>query len=65
MFDTTHLFEARTHGYSTYRVPGILTTKSGVVIGTAEARRGKGADWNRNDLVMRRSDDGGQSWTDM
>jgi len=65
MFDTTHLFEARTQGYSTYRVPGILTTESGVVIGTAEARRGKGSDWDGNDLVMRRSDDGGQSWADM
>ncbi len=65
MFDTTHLFEARTAGYSTYRVPGILATKSGVLIATAEARRGKGGDWDGNDLVMRRSDDGGESWDDM
>ena len=65
MFDTTHLFEARTAGYSTYRVPGILATESGVLIGTAEARRGKGGDWDGNDLVMRRSDDGGNTWDDV
>jgi sialidase-1 len=65
MLDTTHLFEARTAGYSTYRVPGILATKSGVLIGTAEARRGKGGDWDGNDLVMRRSDNGGETWDDM
>jgi sialidase-1 len=65
MFDTTHLFEGRTEGYSTYRVPGLLTTHSGVLIGTAEARRGRGGDWDGNDLVMRRSDDGGESWGDM
>jgi len=65
MFDKKHLFEARTKGYSTYRVPGILTTQSGVVIATAEARRGKGGDWDGSDLVMRRSNDAGQSWADM
>ena len=65
MFETRHLFEARTKGYSTYRVPGIVTTRSGVVLATAEARRGKGGDWDGNDLVMRRSYDAGQSWGDM
>ena len=65
MFDTIHLFEARTEGYRTYRVPGILCSESGVLIATAEARRGKGGDWDGNDLVMRRSDDGGKRWDAM
>ena len=59
MFDKTHLFEAQTQGYRTYRIPAILCTKSGVLIATAEARRGKGGDWDSNDVVVRRSDDGG------
>ncbi|HAA75562.1 TPA: exo-alpha-sialidase [Candidatus Latescibacteria bacterium] len=62
MSDKIHLFEARTEGYRTYRVPGILTTESGVLIGTAEARRGQGGDWDGNDIVARRSDDGGKTW---
>ena len=45
MLDKTHLFEGRTEGYHTYRVPGILCTKNNVLLGTAEARRGKGGDW--------------------
>ena len=65
MFDKTHLFEAQTQGYRTYRIPAILCTKSGVLIATAEARRGKGGDWDSNDVVVRRSDDGGGTWRPM
>ena len=56
------LFEARTEGYWNYRVPGILCTPRGVVLATAEARRGRGGDWDGNDLVLRRSLDGGLTW---
>ena len=58
------LFEARTHGYYTYRIPGIAVTPGGAVLATVEARPGKGGDWDFNDVVMRRSDDGGKSWDD-
>lgn len=58
------LFEARTHGYHVYRIPGIAVTPGGVVLATAEARPGKGGDWDFNDLVIRRSTDGGSSWDD-
>jgi len=56
------LFEARTGGYHTYRIPGLLVTRSGVVLASAEARPGAGGDWDRNALVMRRSLDGGLTW---
>lgn len=62
MFETTHLFEARTGAYRTYRVPGIIATEQGTVLATAEARPGGGGDWDQNDLIMRRSVDGGLSW---
>lgn len=62
MLDKTHLFEARTQGYRTYRVPGILRTEHDVLLATAEARRGRGGDWDGNDIVMRRSTDGGATW---
>ncbi len=62
MFESTHLFEARTGGYRIYRVPGIIATEQGTVLATAEARPGSGGDWDHNDLIMRRSEDGGLSW---
>jgi sialidase-1 len=57
-----NLFEAGTEGYHTYRVPGLLVTRSGVVLATAEARHGHGGDWDDNDALLRRSLDGGRTW---
>ena len=51
MLHKTTLFEARTGGYHNYRVPGILTTPRGVVLATVEARRGRGGDWDGNDVL--------------
>lgn len=56
------LFEARTAGYHVYRIPGLLVTKSGVVVAHCEARKGTGDDWDPIDICMRRSTDGGRSW---
>lgn len=58
----TPIFEARTNGYHVVRIPGLLVTANGVVLATGEARRGKGGDWDNNDVVMRRSLDNGQTW---
>ncbi|HBC88651.1 MAG TPA: exo-alpha-sialidase [Lentisphaeria bacterium] len=60
----TPLFEARTNGYHVYRIPGILAAGDNVVLATAEARRGKGGDYDNNDVFMRRSEDNGLSWGD-
>jgi sialidase-1 len=62
MMETQNLFEARTHGYWTYRIPGIAVTKRGVVLVSTEARPGKGADYDYNDILMRRSTDGGYTF---
>lgn len=62
MLAKTHLFEARTGAYWNYRVPGILCTPSGVILASVEARRGSGGDWDGNDILLRRSLDGGITW---
>jgi sialidase-1 len=62
MLEKINIFEARTNGYWSYRVPGMVCTPRGVVLVTAEARRGKGGDWDDNDVLMRRSLDGGVTW---
>jgi sialidase-1 len=62
MLEKVDLFEARSGGYHNYRVPGILCTPNGVILATVEARRGHGSDWDGNDVLLRRSVDGGRTW---
>ncbi len=62
MLTKTDIFTARTNGYWNYRVPGLLCTTRGVILATVEARRGGGGDWDGNDILLRRSLDGGVSW---
>lgn len=62
MLEKQDLFEARTRGYHTCRIPGIAVTRNSVVLVTAEARPGRGGDYDYNDILMRRSDDGGKTF---
>ena len=61
----TDVFVAGEHGYHTYRIPSIIRTKSGALLAFAEARRAGAGDAGDIDLVLRRSVDGGVSWTPM
>ncbi|MFN8475725.1 MAG: sialidase family protein [Anaerolineae bacterium] len=62
MFEVTQLFEARTHGYHTYRIPALVATTRGTLLAFCAARHGKGGDWDPIDVVMRRSPDSGVTW---
>ncbi len=62
--EKTVLFEHDTGGYMLYRIPGIVVTKSGTVLAYAEARRSDRSDWHASDIVMRRSTDGGRTWSE-
>ena len=64
MFETQDLFEARTGGYHVYRIPGLVVTPRGTVLAHTEARKGTGGDWDPIDIVMRRSEDGGETFGD-
>ena len=57
------LFEAGTGGYKLYRIPGIVVTAKGSVLAYCEARKSSGSDWDAIDLVVRRSVDGGKTWS--
>ena len=61
-FSIDTLFSAGDDGYTCFRIPGICVTPGGIVLAHAEARRGRGSDWDDSDLVMRRSEDGGRTW---
>lgn len=58
------LFMAGAGGYAQYRIPGIIVTKGGTVLAYCEARRTGKSDWDAIDIVLRRSTDGGKTWTD-
>lgn len=57
----TVLFRAGEEGYPRYRIPSLLTTKRGVVLAFCEARQA--GDHSHNDLVQKRSTDGGHTWS--
>ena len=59
----TVLFQARAGGYATYRIPGIVVTARGTLVVYCEARASNRGDWGTIDIWLRRSPDGGQSWS--
>jgi sialidase-1 len=63
------VFTSGQDGYHTYRIPAIETAPDGSLLAFAEARKYNGADpgmeENDIDLVMKRSSDGGMTWSPM
>jgi sialidase-1 len=57
------LFESGAGGYALYRIPGIVATKQGTLLAYAEARKSARGDWGPIDIVLRRSADGGKTWS--
>jgi sialidase-1 len=57
------VWKAGEQDYKLYRIPGIVVTAKGTVLAYAEARKSDRGDWNTIDLVMRRSTDGGRTWS--
>ena len=50
-------------GYHTYRIPSAIVAPKGTLLAFAEARRAGAGDAGDIDLVLRRSRDGGRSWS--
>jgi sialidase-1 len=61
----TTVYEKGMQGYSTFRIPAIVRTKSNTLLAFAEARRNSSKDTGDIDLVVRRSEDGGASWSEI
>lgn len=58
------LFRARQGGYHTYRIPGLVVTAKGTVLAYCEARKDSPWDYGPIDILLRRSVDGGETWTE-
>ncbi len=61
----TDVFVAGEDGYHTYRIPSLITTPNGTLLATCEGRKDGSSDHGNLDLVMKRSEDLGQTWSQM
>jgi sialidase-1 len=61
--DKLDLFEANTAGYKMYRIPGLVVTARGSLLAYCEARKHTGSDWDEIEILVRRSTDGGKTWS--
>ena len=61
--EKSELWQGGHDGYAMYRIPGIVVTRKGTVLAYSEARRSSGNDWDTIDVVMRRSTDGGKTFS--
>ncbi|MFD9075271.1 exo-alpha-sialidase [Streptomyces lasiicapitis] len=65
-FDQQILFKAsQDPGYSCFRIPAIVKTVKGTLLAFAEGRVNDCSDAGDIDLVLKRSEDGGRTWSPM
>lgn len=57
------IFRAGSDGYLTYRIPAIIVSPGGVVLAFAEGRKNGYGDSGDIDLLLKRSLDGGKTWS--
>ncbi len=63
LFVKSTVFPAGLDGIPQYRIPGMVVTAKGTVLAYAEARREVRSDWGEIEVRLRRSTDGGQTWS--
>lgn len=59
----TPVYVAGENGYHTYRIPSLLVSKKGTLLAFCEGRKTGRGDHGDLDLMLRRSTDGGKTWT--
>src|SRR5262245_11522222 len=64
LLEKTDLFTAGTDDYVLYRIPGIVCTAKGTLLAYCEARKSDQGDWRTIDIMLRRSTDGGKTWSE-
>jgi len=61
----TDLFIGGEGGFHTYRIPALIATPKGALLAFVEGRKDSSSDHGHNEILMRRSLDGGDTWTQM
>lgn len=57
------VYRAGEGGYHTYRIPALIATRKGTLLAFCEGRRNSSADSGNIDVLLKRSFDGGRTWT--
>lgn len=57
------LFVAGQDGYASCRIPALTVTRDGTLLAFCEARGSTRGDWGPIDILLRRSTDGGKTWS--
>lgn len=60
-----YLFESGKEGYKTFRIPAIVTSSKGTLLAFAEGRKNGSSDTGDIDLVLKRSEDSGKTWSSL
>lgn len=62
--DDRFVWRAGDGGYHTYRIPAVIRSSSGTLLAFCEGRRAGTSDSGDIDLLLKRSTDGGMTWSD-
>lgn len=62
---STDLFVSGTEGYYSYRIPSLLILPNATILAFAEGRKYSAFDMGNIDVVLKRSEDGGQTWSSL
>ena len=58
-----YIFKSGEQGYACFRIPSLITTAKGTLLAFSEARKISCSDAGDIDLVVKRSSDGGKTWS--
>jgi sialidase-1 len=61
--DLNNLYKSGEEGYKCFRIPALVLTSKGTLLAFAEGRKNNCGDAGDIDLVVKRSQDGGKSWS--
>lgn len=59
----TDVFQSGRDGYAFYRIPAIVKATDGTMLAFCEGRRNSRSDRGNIDLIVKRSEDGGKTWS--
>jgi len=62
--EKVNVFTSGDDGYHTYRIPALLASPAGALLAFCEGRRNSRSDHGDLDLLVKRSNDGGVTWSD-
>jgi sialidase-1 len=61
--EQTDVFVSGQDGYHTYRIPAVVRTTNGTLLAFCEGRKATGSDTGNIDILLKRSTDGGRTWS--